>query len=687
MMQRKMAWVGIPWLMGLWLSTSFSSSVTMCLLPAALLLLGAFRLLRRISTRQLIVTAIPFFMSVGMVFLYTQHVYNPVMAHTGVPEVFVGRVVALREYDSGFAQYQMQGSFSDGITGKVLFYGDSLGAHLGDDMEVTGTFSQPEENFLWNGKAYYGSQSIFLEADEDATARCIPADRWILLRKLRAYRMYISQKIQTYAGEEAGGLTSAMLLGTKDTLSEETEAVFTRSGIRHVVVISGLHVVLICAIWTWLSRLLHMGRRSRFLALTVLLLLYAAMVEMPVSILRAGLMFLLAQSAPLFYRKGDTLTSLCFAGILLTIRNPYLIQNVSFQLSFLGTFGIGVFAPWMTKAMPEKNPFQRLCKTMASLLCVSVCVFPVMLVYFREVSVASPLANLILVPICSLMVMLAMGIFLTGGAFFISKPIGLLLKLLYQLIMLLAHGLEKLIPVMFPAGWDFLPVLTAILAAVVLLIFLVYRKPRHVALALIVSFGILTGGQTVYQMQENQSFTVTLMGQGDAVTAVIAFQGKTDVIDLSGYRRNAPYVSAYLEDHGISRINTLCLTRRADDLFEAYGSALRYISVEEMAVPENCTLSASAKFSFDKLVQTDAFVIEDILYRTEVENHLLKITYGTLHFCIGASMKEIPEGEWNAVICSSWKGKETLPAGVYLKEEVTQLRVTSDGKITIIQEA
>ena len=55
--------------------------------------------------------------------------------------------------------------------------------------------------------------------------------------------------------------------------------------------------------------------------------------------------------------------------------------------------------------------------------------FPVTLLYFREVSVASPIANLLLVPICSLMLMLSLAIFLTGGVGIIAKPVCFCLKL------------------------------------------------------------------------------------------------------------------------------------------------------------------------------------------------------------------------------------------------------------------
>lgn len=678
-----MVWVGLPWLVGLWMAAAFPESVTVYLLLAALLL-GAFRLFRRIDTKQLLCAGTSFALAVTAFLLYTDAVYRPVVQHAGEQATFLGRVTAVREYDGGLAQVQLRGRFSDGVRAKILVFGDACGARLGDDMEVCGTFSQPEDSYLWHSGDNYRSQSIFLEVEKDAEVTLLPAERWKLLRMLQAYRERISMRIQVLAGTDAGGLVSAMLLGTKDTLTDTTDEAFVRSGIRHVAAVSGLHVVLILTIWTWLSTGLRFGRRSRFLGAAAVVLLYAAMVSAPISILRAGLMFLLMQSAPLFYRQGDTMTSLCFAGIVLTMWNPYLIQNISFLLSMAGTFGIGVFAPWLTKRMPERYLLQKVGKKLAALACVSVCIFPISLLYFREVSVVSPLANLILVPICSLMVVLAMVIFLTGGIGWIAEPICGLLRLLYQLIMLLIRGLEHLVPMMFPTGWRLLPVLTLLLCMLVLLTAFLWRKPRIAAMSVAGSFLILTVGQALYQTSARREFVVTLMGQKDAVTAVIQFQGKTDVIDLSGSRDGAYYVQAYLAENGVRRVDSLCLTKRADQLRVTYGDALRYVSIGEMVLPESSVIPAHVSLPCETLVQTDDVIIEDTLYQIKVEDQVLKITYGTLHFCIGSALEKVPNGEWDVLICSSWHGDAaSLPEEAYVKDEVTQLRVTASGNLFV----
>ena len=155
-------------------------------------------------------------------------------------------------------------------------------------LDVAGGFSALENSYLWNGESYYRAKEIFLQANNDAVVSCTPTENGKLVRALQQYRDRISVRICTLAGTEAGGMVSAMLLGTKDTLADETNDLLTHHGIRHVVSVSGLHLVLILSIWGWFCRRFHMHRWAVFGTTTVWTILYALMVGTPISILRAG---------------------------------------------------------------------------------------------------------------------------------------------------------------------------------------------------------------------------------------------------------------------------------------------------------------------------------------------------------------------------------------------------------------
>ena len=121
-MKRKMVWFGIPWLAGLFLATACQTSVTVSLLLAAFLLLGAFRLYRRITTGQLLCVGLSAAAAIGAVLLHTTAVYQPLLRSAGTITTFSGRVFAAKVYDNDRASYQVKGTFADGRRAKILVY-------------------------------------------------------------------------------------------------------------------------------------------------------------------------------------------------------------------------------------------------------------------------------------------------------------------------------------------------------------------------------------------------------------------------------------------------------------------------------------------------------------------------------------------------------------------------------------
>lgn len=469
-------------------------------------------------------------------------------------------------------------------------------------------------------------------------------------------------------------MVSAMLLGTKETLDDTVKSTFLHSGASYVLSVSGLHLVMLFSVWLWLAKRLRLRRYAAFARSVIGVILYALLVGSPVSVLRAGHMFLLVQGAPLLFRRADSLSSLCLAGVLLTIRNPYAVLDASFLLSMTGTFGIAILAPWMTKHIRRKTLCVRLLRSFLAAVCVSVCTFPVTLLYYRdyrEISVLSPVTHILLVPIASLMLLLLLAIFLTGGIGIVAKPVCFVLHLLYDVLMLLARGLQRLVPVIFPTGWELLGTLSCLLVFFVLCVFFFRRKPRAVALATAASFALLLAGQTVYRLGERSCFLLTVFGRDDNAVVVISYQGKTDVIDLTGYYRNADYVEAYLEEYGITHLNAICLMKRSAQLRVTYQDALENRTAEEAVVSVDCWLPESTDLLGAAVQKADAFTLADTAYTVTYADGLVQIQYGTLRFCVGTQQSALPDGEWDAVICITWNGdaSELVPLSVYVKEE------------------
>jgi len=123
---------------------------------------------------------------------------------------------------------------------------------------------------------------------------------------------------------------------------DEIKNSFINAGLFHLLAASGLNVGLIFAIWSWLGWTLRLPRKLNIIIGMLFIVLYCAMAGFGTPVVRAAIMFECVLGAKLFKKSPDTMSMLFFAGLLMLLYDPKLIFNVSFQLSYLVTFGIAL---------------------------------------------------------------------------------------------------------------------------------------------------------------------------------------------------------------------------------------------------------------------------------------------------------------------------------------------------------
>lgn len=143
----------------------------------------------------------------------------------------------------------------------------------------------------------------------------------------------------------ATAVTAGVLFSYRDAMPLSLRQAFQRSGMAHILSVSGLHLSIL--VWGAVALVRRLGRGRGWQAAVgasmVLLLFFA--VGLSPALFRAGVMVLLTLAGTLFGRKSDGLTSLALAATLLVFFCPPLLGDVGFQLSFLATLGILVLAP------------------------------------------------------------------------------------------------------------------------------------------------------------------------------------------------------------------------------------------------------------------------------------------------------------------------------------------------------
>lgn len=253
-------------------------------------------------------------------------------------------------------------------------------------------------------------------------------------------RDYIEKTFDNYLEKENKGLVLGLFLGDKSKLSFELKEIFRKTGLYHILAVSGLHITIFAFIMLIVFNILQISFSLRYYLLIFLIFIYAGLCSFQPSIIRAGLMFLFISFSYFFNRKTLPIINLFSAGSLILLFSPLTLFNISFQLSFLATFGILYFYPYFNSFIKIDNNLIRnhLIKPFFISLSCYLATLPVITYNFGNIPTASIFANLIIVPLVGLIIPLILivlfcSLFSPFLTLIFSQSLNLLLKILIVL--------------------------------------------------------------------------------------------------------------------------------------------------------------------------------------------------------------------------------------------------------------
>ena len=214
-----------------------------------------------------------------------------------------------------------------------------------------------------------------------------------------SWRARLSTALIREMGEEAGGYTSALLLGTRSLIPSEDRAAFSKLGIAHVLSVSGFHTGVLVMLLAALFRLLKLRQSLRLVLYAVVLLAYCALCGLNPPVVRASLLLLLAIGGKLLNRPRSGLHLLCATAMLLLLWSPVQLTGISFQLTFAALLGVTLISPYLDSL----NPFRwhhrrkipaRLWSSVSFVLGAELGVLVPVLYYYQKLPLLSLLVNL-----------------------------------------------------------------------------------------------------------------------------------------------------------------------------------------------------------------------------------------------------------------------------------------------------
>lgn len=224
---------------------------------------------------------------------------------------------------------------------------------------------------------------------------------------------------------EIAGVLRAMLLGQQHELSDEQGTLFMRSGTMHLFAISGLHIGVIAIGLQALLMLLRLPGVARFVVSSVALWLYVDITGGTPSAVRAFLMVTLLQASLLLRAPGNPLAALGLSALIVVVVWPLQIFSASFQLSYgivaaLLLLGLPLSDAWtdrwaLFKALPKATwrwhhhaldtLHRKLVAAVAIGLASTLVSTLLGVFYFNLFTPAALLANLVLIPVSTLVIL------------------------------------------------------------------------------------------------------------------------------------------------------------------------------------------------------------------------------------------------------------------------------------------
>ena len=249
--------------------------------------------------------------------------------------------------------------------------------------------------------------------------------------------------LRTGVRPPVGDVLQGMVLGDDEGVDEQVVDDFRRSGLLHIMAVSGENVVLLCGMWSFVLMLFAVPRLARTVALVPIVVTYVLLTGASPSIVRAGIAGIVGLLATLVSRPTDGWLVWLAPGAWLLTANPNTLFDVSFQLSFAAVAGLLLLSRPLTGALrflPGPLAEQAGVTTAAS-----IATAPVSILAFGSTSVVAVAANVaggfVLGPIMFLgMLSLLIG-FITA---WLSLPLNLLAGLFIGFLLEVARLFGRL---------------------------------------------------------------------------------------------------------------------------------------------------------------------------------------------------------------------------------------------------
>lgn len=360
------------------------------------------------------------------------------------------------------------------VKGKVAFTMPLYPRYsYGQNIELNCALETPEPFEDFRYEKYLATYNVWSLCKSPAL-KLIPGNSGNpLLNFIYTLKYPVAEKINLLWHEPYASFVAGLLYGYRGGLGSLNED-FNRTGVTHIVAVSGFNITLIATIISSFLIYLCVPRRKAFWIVVGGILLFVIFTGASASVVRAGIMGIIALLARQLGRPAQMQNVLALTVAVMTFQNPFiLVWDVGFQLSFLSTCGLIYLSPVIKKYFEKVPEFLNLRESLLSTMSAIIFTLPLILFQFGRLSVVAPIVNLLILP--AIPWLMALG-FVSVVAGFILFPLARIIAYITYLGLAYVVQVVRFFSHLPFAALDFHLPLWGMLALYGLLIFVLYKN-------------------------------------------------------------------------------------------------------------------------------------------------------------------------------------------------------------------
>ena len=276
--------------------------------------------------------------------------------------------------------------------------------HYGDELEITCSLLEPEnfDDSNFNYRQYLAKRGVWSVCSFPAINDLNNNKGNFLLRTMFRLKDKVETQMSRLWPEPESSLVAGILYGRTNGLPKELIDNFSRTGVSHIIAVSGYNVSIIAVVLNIALIYIGLSRRQSFWFLIFLILSFVFFTGATASVVRAGVMAIIILISQHVGRLSAVGRALVYAAVIMLLLNPYLlVWDAGFQLSFLSTLGLVYLSPiiqsFVDKKLKTRSPvLVAIIQVFITTISAIIATMPLAIYQFERFSIAAPLVNILI---------------------------------------------------------------------------------------------------------------------------------------------------------------------------------------------------------------------------------------------------------------------------------------------------